>query len=132
VLFLLLLGKRLDVLSERELRECVPDWRLLKWYPLSWITLRLAVYLQSVRLGVKPLETHDHYFFQLSTCSFSPYVTSSLTRGWVCRLQLLLVLACTVILGSESHGTHYHISLSQRELFIFIYIVTCSTVAMQW
>jgi hypothetical protein len=25
VLFLLLLGKRLDVLSERELRECVPD-----------------------------------------------------------------------------------------------------------
>jgi hypothetical protein len=34
-------------------------------------------------------------------------------RGWVCRLQLLLVLASTVILRSESHGTHDHILLSQ-------------------
>jgi hypothetical protein len=37
----------------------------------------------------------------------------SLTRGWVCRLQLLLVLASAVILGSESHGTHDHILLSE-------------------
>jgi hypothetical protein len=37
----------------------------------------------------------------------------SLTRGSVCRLQLLLVLASVVILGSESHGTHDHVSLSQ-------------------
>jgi hypothetical protein len=29
-------------------------------------------------------------FFQLNTCSHSPYVTSSLTRGWVCHLQLLI------------------------------------------
>jgi hypothetical protein len=34
-------------------------------------------------------------------------------RGWVCRLQLLLVLASTVILRSESRGTHDHILLSQ-------------------
>jgi hypothetical protein len=27
------------------------------------VTLRLAVYSQSIRLGVKPLETHDHSFF---------------------------------------------------------------------
>jgi hypothetical protein len=27
------------------------------------VTLRLAVYSQSVRLGVKPLETHDQTFF---------------------------------------------------------------------
>jgi hypothetical protein len=27
------------------------------------VTLRLAVYRQSVRLGVKPLETHDQIFF---------------------------------------------------------------------
>jgi hypothetical protein len=40
--------------------------------------------------------------FQLNTCGYSPYVTSSLTWGWVCRLQLLLVL----ILRSESRGTH--------------------------
>jgi hypothetical protein len=38
---------------------------------------------------------------------------SSLTREWVCRLQLLLVLASAVILGSESRGTHDHILLSQ-------------------
>jgi hypothetical protein len=37
----------------------------------------------------------------------------SLTRGRFCRLQLLLVLASTVVLGSESRGTHDHILLSQ-------------------
>jgi hypothetical protein len=36
----------------------------------------------------------------------------SLTRGWVCSLQLLQVLASAVILRSESHRTH-HIFLSQ-------------------
>jgi hypothetical protein len=68
------------------------------------VTLRLAVYRQSVHLGVKLLETHDQRFFQLNPCSHSPYVISSLTRGWVCRLQLLLALASAVILGSESAG----------------------------
>jgi hypothetical protein len=34
-------------------------------------------------------------------------------REWVCRLQLLLVLASQVILGSESRGTHEQILLSQ-------------------
>jgi hypothetical protein len=50
------------------------------------VTLRLAVYSQSRRLGVKPLETHDQYFYQLNPCGHSPYVTSSLTRRWVCLL----------------------------------------------
>jgi hypothetical protein len=36
----------------------------------------------------------------------------SLTRGRVCHLQLLLALASTVILGSESRGIHDHILLS--------------------
>jgi hypothetical protein len=36
-----------------------------------------------------------------------------MTRGWVCRLQLLLDLASAVILRSESRGTHEHILLSQ-------------------
>jgi hypothetical protein len=35
-----------------------------------------------------------------------------LTRGRVCRLQLLLVFVSAVILGSESHGTQNHILLS--------------------
>jgi hypothetical protein len=37
----------------------------------------------------------------------------SLTRGRVCHLQLLLALASSVILGSESHGTRDYILLSQ-------------------
>jgi hypothetical protein len=36
-----------------------------------------------------------------------------MTRGRVCHLQLLLVLASPVILGSESRGSYYHILLSQ-------------------
>jgi hypothetical protein len=54
------------------------------------VTLRLAVYRQSVRLGVKPLETHDQISFQLSLCGNSPYVTSSLTRRWICLLWICL------------------------------------------
>jgi hypothetical protein len=37
----------------------------------------------------------------------------SLTRGRICRLHLLLVLANGVILGSEARGTRDHILLSQ-------------------
>jgi hypothetical protein len=57
--------------------------------------------------------TTSNFIFKLNTCGYSPYVTSSLTREWVCRLQLLLVLASAVILRSESRGTHDHILLSQ-------------------
>jgi hypothetical protein len=64
-------------------------------------------------LGDKPLENHDQYFFQLNNCCYSHYVTSFLARGWVCRLQLLLALASTVILRSKSRGPHYHILLSR-------------------
>jgi hypothetical protein len=64
-------------------------------------------------LATSPLRITTSIFFQLNLCGYSPYLTSSLTRGWICRLQLLLVLASAVILRSESHGTHYHILLSQ-------------------
>jgi hypothetical protein len=50
---------------------------------------------------------------QLNTCGYSPYVTPSLTRGWACRLQLLLGLASAVFLRPESRRTHDHILLSQ-------------------
>jgi hypothetical protein len=56
-----------------------------------------------------PFETHDQYFFQLNSCGYSPYVTTSLTRGCVCRLQLLLALASAV----KSRGINDHILLSQ-------------------
>jgi hypothetical protein len=39
--------------------------------------------------------------------------TPSLSRGRVCRLQLLLAVASAVILRSESRGTHSHILVSQ-------------------
>jgi hypothetical protein len=55
------------------------------------VTLWLAVYRQNVRLGVKPLETHDQrYFVQLNSCGNIPYVTSSLTRRWDCLLWICL------------------------------------------
>jgi hypothetical protein len=61
-------------------------------------------------LATSPLRlTTSNFIFQLDTCGYSFYVTSSLTRGWICRLQLLLVLASAIILRSESRGTHVHI-----------------------
>jgi hypothetical protein len=58
------------------------------------VTLRLVVYRQSVRLGDNPLRlTTSNSFYQMNICGHSPYVTFSLTIGWVCRLQLLLALA---------------------------------------
>jgi hypothetical protein len=44
----------------------------------------------------------------------------SLTRGRVCRLQLLLALASAVILGSESRGARDHILLPQIRDFLFV------------
>jgi hypothetical protein len=64
-------------------------------------------------LATSPLRLKTSNFFQLNTCFHSPYVTSSLMRGWFCRLKLLLVLDSAVILRSESCGTHDHILLSQ-------------------
>jgi hypothetical protein len=49
----------------------------------------------------------------MNPCGHSPYVTSSLTKGWIFRLQLLLALASAVILKSDLHGTFDHILLSQ-------------------
>jgi hypothetical protein len=65
-------------------------------------------------LATSPLRvTTSSFFFAPETCGYSPYGTSSLTRGCVCRLQLLLAFASTVILRSESRGFHYLILLSQ-------------------
>jgi hypothetical protein len=87
-------------------------------------------------LATSPLRlTKSNFIFQLNTCGYSPYVTSSLTRGWVCRLQLLLVLATAVILMSESCRTHDHILLSQTRDFpnlegrVFIFISPRNRVA---
>jgi hypothetical protein len=46
------------------------------------VTLLLAVYRQSIRLGVNPFETHYQrsFFFHLIPCGNIPYIISSLTR----------------------------------------------------
>jgi hypothetical protein len=70
------------------------------------VTLRLAIYRPSILTS--------SIFFQLNTRFRSPYVTTSLTRGWVCHLQLLLVLLTSaVILRPESRMIHDLILLSQ-------------------
>jgi hypothetical protein len=42
-----------------------------------------------------------------------------MTKGRVCRLQMLLALANAVIFGSQSGGTHGHILLPQIRDFHF-------------
>jgi hypothetical protein len=65
-------------------------------------------------LAKSPLRpTTSNFIFQLNICGYAPYVTFSLTRGWVCRLQLLVVHSSAVILRSESRGTHDSVLLSQ-------------------
>jgi hypothetical protein len=88
------------VLSESESEsELLYDWRFTaNQFVLATSPLRL---------------TTSNFIFQLNTCCYSPYVTSSLTRGWVCRLQLLLVFANVVVLRYESRGAHGRILLSQ-------------------
>jgi hypothetical protein len=79
--------------------ELVYDWR--------FTANQFVFATSSLRL------TTSSFIFQLNSYSYSPYVTSCLTRGWVCHLQLLLVLASAVILRSETRGTHDHLLLSQ-------------------
>jgi hypothetical protein len=72
----------------------VPRSRVTQLYWLCQsqrVTVRLAVYRQSVDIGAKPLETHDQrLFLQLDPCDPSPYVTSSLTRRWIYLLWICL------------------------------------------
>jgi hypothetical protein len=71
-------------------------------------------------LGIKhPSGAYDQIFiivWQLRVCWFG---APSLTKGPVCRLQLLLALARAVIFGSESRRTRDHILLSQFRDFPF-------------
>jgi hypothetical protein len=60
-----------------------------------------------------PWDSRPATSFQLNICFPSFNVTSSLTRGRVCHLQLLLGLASALILRSESCETHGHILLSR-------------------
>jgi hypothetical protein len=95
-------------------RELKPNWLALGRPPSSELLYGWRFTANQFVLVTSPLRlTTSNFICQQSTCSYSPYVISSLMRGWVCRLQLLLDLASAVILRSEFHETHDHILLSQ-------------------
>jgi hypothetical protein len=77
------------------------------------VTLRLTVG-QSVRLGVEPhLGLMTRYFLLSDSYGLIFVGAPSLTRGRVYLLYILLALASTVFLGSESLGSRDHILPSQ-------------------
>jgi hypothetical protein len=74
-------------------------------------------------LASSPLRlTTSNFVFQMNTCGYSPYVTSSLTTGWVCRLQFLLTLASAVILRPVPHFTVSHSRLLNLEGQVPVFI----------
>jgi hypothetical protein len=67
-----------------------------------------------VCLGIKyPSGTYDQIFITVRQLLVCWCGALSLTRGRVCRLQLLLALTSADIFGSDSHGTRDHNLLSQ-------------------
>jgi hypothetical protein len=84
----------------------------------SFLNLSLSLMLRPtvsrpVYLGIKHPSGAHHQILLLSDSYWLFDVGRSLTRGRVCRLQLLLALASAVILVSESRWTQNHILLSQ-------------------
>jgi hypothetical protein len=66
-----------------------------------------------VSLGVKPPSgTQEQICITVTRLRIYWSEAPTLTRGLVCSLQLLLALASTVILGSESLETHDHCTVS--------------------
>jgi hypothetical protein len=92
----------------------------------DWISSQSQSYIktdgQSATLSwnktlVWSLRSHFITVRQLRVCWCEAF---SLTRGRVCRLQLLLALASAAIFGSESSGIRDHILLFQIRDFLFV------------
>jgi hypothetical protein len=94
--------------------------RKYKWIVLSVrLTLRPTV-RRPVCHGIKhPSGVYDQIFITVRPLRVSWCGAFSLTRGRVCRLQFLLVLASAVIFESDPRGTRDRILLSQIRDFPF-------------
>jgi hypothetical protein len=89
----------------------IPRTCLFSWFRMisaCWLGLSLSLILrptvsQPVYLGIKhPSGSYDQILITVRQLRVCWYRAFSLTRGLICRLQLLLDLASVIFLGSES------------------------------
>jgi hypothetical protein len=93
------------------------------WCRSTFMSLSLVLG-PTVSLGIKhPSGAYEQILITVGQLRVCWCGALSLTRGRVCRLQLLLVLASAVILVSQSRGTHEHILLSQIRDFAFRHLL---------
>jgi hypothetical protein len=108
---------RLIILRWSFLGMCFYQWRMSI---LSLSLMLRPTVSRPVCLGIKhPSGAYDQIFIIVWQLRVSWCWALSLTRGRVCRLQLLLALASAVILGFKTLGTRVHILLSQIRDFPF-------------
>jgi hypothetical protein len=109
--------------DERRIPAHTLNW-LVGRFPHEWINeLSLSLMLRPtvsrpVCLGMKHTSgACDQIYITVRQLRVCWCGALSLTRGRVCRLQLLMALASALILGYESHGTRERILLSQIRNF---------------
>jgi hypothetical protein len=125
--FLQLLASRLAWLptANLQLQLSILDWLSSRTgFQLSLILMLRPTVSRPVCLGIKhPSGAYDHIFITVRQLRVCWCGAVSLTRGRICRLQLLLALASAAILESESRGTRDIILLSQIRDFPFRHIL---------
>jgi hypothetical protein len=105
------------ILQLHELRFDLHSLPYRNVWQLSLSLMLRPTVSRPVCLGIKhPYEAYDQIFITVRLLLVCWCGALSLTKGLVWLLQLLLSLASSVILGSESRGTRQHILLSQIRL----------------